>query len=69
MKTELDLYIEWNKVYDKAISKLMRISNKKLIEITKEETIKTANEYASKLTQQHYIDCINENIRTINEKF
>lgn len=69
MKTELDLYIEWNKAYNKAISKLMKLSNKKLIEETKQKTIELADDYISKLTQQYYIDQITENRNTINEKF
>lgn len=69
MKTELDYYLEWNKAYDKAISKLMKLSNKKLINEHKEQIIELANNYISKFTQQYYIDRIIENKNTITENF
>jgi len=71
MKTDLlDLYIEYNKVYDKYINRLMKLSNKKLIESTKQEFEQTANDYINKLTDNDfYIDNIRKNISTINENF
>lgn len=67
---ELNIYLEFNKKYDKAIMKLMSLSSSKAIEKNKKEFITTANEYINKLNQDSiYIEKIKNDIAKINEYF
>ncbi len=74
MKDEsLSIYIEYNKKYDKYITRLMRLSSKSAIEKVKAEFQTIANDYIERLKDgpvgTHYVENIKANIATINENF
>ncbi len=74
MKTDsLTLYIECCRNYDKYTRRLMRLSNKKLIEEAKREFQSIAQDYIDRLKSDpaasYYIKRISEDISTVNDNF
>lgn len=70
---QADLHEEYCKFYGKCLKKLMRLTNKAIIERTKNEFETLANEYIERFksidANPHYAERILEDLKTIKSRF